>query len=114
MSSPGLKEVKPLKEQHMISTLYHNCNFRGPEINIPKVCKNVVQRSQKGILGKPYYLIYVASRLIQKAPFITYSDCFELVMWHMVNELNARYKAERIAITVELGGYERDRAGLND
>lgn len=114
MSSPGLKEIEPLKERHMISTLYSNCDFRGPEINIPKVCKNVVQRSQKAILGKPYYLIYVASRLIQKAPFVSYSDCFELVMWHMVNELNARYKAERLPIIVELGGYERDRAGLND
>ncbi|MVM37229.1 hypothetical protein GO730_05640 [Spirosoma sp. HMF3257] len=113
MSSPGEKEIQP-KERNMIHTLYGNCNFRGPEINIPKICKNVVQRSQKSILSKPYYLIYVASRIIQKGPFVSYSDCFELVMWHMVNELNARYKAERLPITVELGGYERDRAGLND
>ncbi|WP_293684477.1 hypothetical protein [Spirosoma sp. 48-14] len=98
----------------MIPTLYYKCDFKGPEINIGKVCHNVVLKSQKKLLRHPYSLIYIAAQLIRKGDFISYTDCFELVMWHMVERLNERYKWEKIPLQVELGEYERKKAGLDD
>ncbi|QMW04055.1 hypothetical protein [Spirosoma foliorum] len=110
-SSPGLKKLEPA-EDSMISALRRKCEFKGQEINIPRICKNVVDRAQKGILPKPYHLLYVASCLIRKAPFISYTDAFELVMWHVVQNLNERYKADKIPLILELGEKEKVRAGI--
>lgn len=112
-TSPGVNQ-QPKPERHMIPTLYHNCDFKGPEINIPKVCQKVVLKAQKKLLRQPYCLIHVAAKLIQKGEFVTYTDCFELVIWHMVERLNERYKWEKIPLQVELGNYEKQRAGLTE
>ncbi|GAB3990443.1 hypothetical protein GCM10028807_17620 [Spirosoma daeguense] len=112
-SSPGVKQ-QPKPECNMIPTLYHNCNVKGPEINITRVCYNVVNKAQKRLLKQPYSIIHVAAKIIQKGDRLTYVDCFELVMWHMVERLNERYKWEKIPLQLELGEREKERAGLTD